>query len=111
MNWIKNYLLLFVSIFIGLVIAEILVFALYSTKPSILFPNHVNLDTVECKTDSCLPSRFHKSLGWNTYGEDPYGDGIRENVTNGSNEKFCGAAFGDSFTYSNDVKASNAWQS
>ena len=50
-------------------------------------------------------------MGWNTFGEDPLGDGIRESVTSALNDKFCVAAFGDSFTYSNDVKASDAWTS
>ena len=111
MSWIRNSLLLFGSTLIALAIAEILVFALYLTTPSILFPNHVNLNSLACKNERCLAPRLHQSLGWNTFREDPYGDGIRENVTYGSNEKFCVAAFGDSFTYSNDVKAADAWTS
>lgn len=111
MNWIKNCLSLFGATFFALLIAEVLVLVLYSTKPSILFPNHVNLNALECKAENCLSPRFHKSLGWNTSGEDPYGDGIRESATGASNEIFCIAAFGDSFTYSNDVKASDSWTS
>ena len=46
MSWIKNSLLLLGATFFSLIIAEILVFVLYSTRPSILFPNHVNLNAI-----------------------------------------------------------------
>ena len=83
-----------------LITSEVLIFALYSTQPQILFPNHIILNNINCNDQNmsdCNPARFNNILGWNTRGKKPYGDGIRESTTNKFSKEPCVAAFGDSF--------------
>lgn len=99
---------------IGLIyfLLEISTLILYKVNPYLLFSGHINPKGIKCNKEdnsSCEHERFHKKLGWNTSQEDPYGDGIRERNKSKKQFKSCGAAFGDSFTYSNDVTAEEAW--
>ncbi len=91
---------------------EISTLIIYKTKPYLLFSGHIDPKAVKCSSgnnSSCDHERFHKKLGWNTADEDPYGDGIREASISKKQNISCGAAFGDSFTYSEDVSADQAW--
>lgn len=80
---------------------------------NLLFKKNLLISYVKCEINknqpSCLPERFNRYLGWNTLSENPYGDGIRESEDETNLTKYCGAAFGDSFTYSNDVEQNKAW--
>ena len=104
--------LIAINIGILLTLLEISTLVIYKSKPYLLFSGHINAKGVKCNENdnsSCDHERFHKKLGWNTPNEDPYGDGIREKIKSKKKSKSCGAAFGDSFTYSNDVTADQSW--
>ena len=102
------------NITITAVLLELAVFSLYFSSPTVLFPGHIDHENIKCSEAdmiSCDHPRFHNQLGWNTFGEDPYGDGIRETSAPDKHRTSCVAAFGDSFTYSNDVDADHSWTS
>lgn len=97
-----------------LILLEFCTYFIYRANPFIFFPGFINIEKVACNEEEnkeCTSERFHNSLGWNTTGEDPYGDGIRESNISKNYPLKCGAAFGDSFTYSNDVKPEYSWTS
>lgn len=57
--------------------------------------------------DECPKDRFHPVLGWNTFGLDPMGKGIRDDGAIYNTR--CAASFGDSFTYGNEVQKDQSY--
>ncbi len=102
MRMIGNIILFIVVL---LVSGEGLAFATWKLFPDRFEKSNRPVEYFTCP--QCDNPGFHRQLGWNTEGKPPYGDGIRERRR--PLERTCGAAFGDSFTYGNDVSPDSTY--
>lgn len=96
-------IILFIAVL--LVSGEGVAFATWKLLPDRFQKSNRPTEYFTCS--QCDNPGFHRELGWNTVGEPPYGDGIRERRQPFA--QVCGAAFGDSFTYGNDVSPDNSY--
>jgi len=95
----KSIVFSLIMLSVPVALFELASWTLYRYHPKFDHPEF-KLDYFNC--DICQLDRFHPQLGWNTSDESPTGDGIREDDE--SYEHVCGATFGDSFTYGNEVE-------
>lgn len=99
----KTLLQLFIFILISLASAETILQLINSLYPSILYEN---TKAIDCEKLTCYSDRYKDVIGWdNKY--DPNKDGIRPKSN--SYNHTCGASFGGSFVWSNDVDAGSTF--